>query len=94
MELIGVGEAARRLGRSEARVRQLLRSGALSGERMSGVWLVDATAIRERESFAPGRGRPLAPAHAWRVITAVDAIATGHRLPPVRALADLAAGMV
>ncbi|TDD65399.1 DNA-binding protein [Jiangella aurantiaca] len=94
MELIGVGEAARRLGRSEARVRQLLRSGALSGQRVSGVWLVDATAIRERESNAPRPGRPLAPAHAWRVITAVDALASGQRLPPVGALADLAAGVV
>ncbi|SDT36684.1 helix-turn-helix domain-containing protein [Jiangella sp. DSM 45060] len=94
MELIGVGEAARRLGRSEARVRQLLRSGALPGERVSGVWLVDATAIRERGSYALGPGRPLAPPHAWRVITAIDALTSDPHLPPVSALADLAAGMV
>jgi hypothetical protein len=87
VELMGVAEAARRLGRTEARVRQLLRSGALAGQRVSGVWLVDAAAVHERATAAPEPGRPLTPGHAWQAVMAVSALVTADA--PMSSLNEL-----
>ena len=44
-ELIGVSEAAKRLGRSTEQVRRYLREGRLSGRRIGGQWFIEASAV-------------------------------------------------
>ncbi len=44
-ELIGVAEAASRLGRSTEQVRRYLREGRLGGRRIGGQWFIEASAL-------------------------------------------------
>lgn len=46
--MLSVPQAAERLGVSEQRVRQLLTSGKLGGEKMGRDWLVSAAAVTAR----------------------------------------------
>lgn len=63
-----VAEVAERLGRDASRVRQLLRTGALDGERRGRDWLVDPASVDRLQAAERGRGRPLSPAHAWALL--------------------------
>ena len=67
---LSVAEAARRLGISEQRTRDMVRRNDLRGRRIgSRTWLVDAASVRDRAQVDVGRGRP------WSVHT-IDAIIT------------------
>jgi len=70
--VIGVVDAAARLGVSPRRVRQLLDTGDLAGERVSGRWVVDEESLRQAAS-RPGAGRPLSPASAWALLGVLSA---------------------
>src|SRR6266498_3628180 len=64
--LLSVADAARQLGVSPDRVRELVRSGQLDAERVGRAVLVSADAVRRRlEIVQPAVGRPLSPRMAW-----------------------------
>ncbi len=65
---IAVGDAARRLGISEPRVRQLLGDGALRGRRLGRAWLVDSDDVARLQGHRRRPGRPPGPRRAWSVV--------------------------
>ena len=76
MSEVTTADAARRLGLSQERVSQMLRSGELVGRRISARgWLVDLASVGERARIATDGGRP------WsedRVRSVIDALSTGE----------------
>lgn len=65
MEWISPAEAAELLGISDRRIRQLLNSGQLQGQRIGGRWVVSRADIDRRilsravlENFAPAPASP------------------------------------
>lgn len=61
---IELAEAARMMGVSAVRARQLAREGRLRARRVGGRWLVDAASVPS----APRRGRPMSPRIAWALV--------------------------
>ena len=61
---IGLAEAARMMGVSAVRARQLARGGRLRARRVGGHWLVDEASLPS----APRRGRPMSPRIAWALV--------------------------
>lgn len=57
MQEVGVPEAARMLGVSPARARQLIADGGIAARQVTGRWLVDVASLPS----APRRGRPMSP---------------------------------
>jgi excisionase family DNA binding protein len=56
-------EAAKRLGLTDTRIRAMLDSGILQGEKFGPVWMVDADSVaRRKRAMSAGRlpkgGRP------------------------------------
>lgn len=91
---ISVQEASRRLGVSDSRVRQLLRSGDLHGRRLGNSWLVSSQDVARLELHGRPPGRPLAPKRAWAVIDLLEAgraawLSDSARSQVRRYLADL-----
>ena len=50
MTYLTTTEAARELGVSSARIRQLAAAGLIKGERRGRDWLLDAASVEERKS--------------------------------------------
>ncbi len=72
--MIGSKEAARRLGVSQTRVRQLIDAGALAADQVGGRWIVsDESLYRLNGRHRPG-GRPFSPRIAWGVLFEVSGI--------------------
>ncbi len=71
MPEVGVPEAARMLGVSPVRTRQLIAAGRIDARQVAGRWLVDVASLPS----APRRGRPMSPRVAW----ALASLADGHR---------------
>ncbi len=66
---IVVADAADQLGVSPQRVRALLASGELRGERVGDVWLIDPDSLANyRHVRQPRAGRALAPPTAWAAL--------------------------
>lgn len=65
MSFITVADAASRLGVSPRRVRAMLLSGDLSGERLGRQWTIDASSLRPTARRA---GQPFSPRIAWAFI--------------------------
>ena len=61
---VELAEAARMMGVSAVRARQLAREGRLRARRVGGRWLVDAASVPS----APRRGRPMSPRIAWALV--------------------------
>ncbi|UUT34655.1 helix-turn-helix domain-containing protein [Microbacterium elymi] len=80
MTEVTTADAARRLGLSQERVSQMLRSGELVGRRISARgWLVDLASVAERARVATAGGRP------WsenRVRSVIDALSNGEATDP------------
>lgn len=57
---VTVKEAAAQLGVSVGRVHQLIKSGALSAEKMGSQWVIDGRDVAERLASKPRSGRPAA----------------------------------
>ena len=53
---------------SPRRVRQMLASGALAGQRVGGVWVLDERAVRGAERVRRPAHRPWSAAAAWAVL--------------------------
>ncbi|MYI55593.1 MAG: helix-turn-helix domain-containing protein [Acidimicrobiia bacterium] len=68
MRLFSVAAAAEELGVSPRRVRQMLLRGALAGQRVGGVWVVDEPALRLAERARRPAHRPWTAAAAWAVL--------------------------
>jgi excisionase family DNA binding protein len=71
--LLSVAEVAERLSVNPSRVRAMLASGVLGGEKVGGRWLVHDDSVSARERCPGERGRQLSAANAWGVL----AIASG-----------------
>jgi excisionase family DNA binding protein len=65
---IAVKDAAKRLGVSESRIRQLLVAGDLNGRRIGRAWLVDSDDIARLQGQRRRSGRPVGPKRAWAII--------------------------
>jgi excisionase family DNA binding protein len=63
-----VAAAARQLGVSDRRVRQLLAAGKLRGERFGRDWVVDSGDLERHRRANRSAGRPWRPAAAWAVL--------------------------
>ena len=70
--MLGVAEAAVKLGVSPRRVRQMLADGVLAGERLSRTWVIEPEQLRQVEYRRPEVGRPWSPASAWAVLALAD----------------------
>lgn len=69
---ITVREAAIRLGISDQRVREMLRSGEITGKQVGSQWIVDLASVQERARLGFTHGRPWSEATVQRVITALS----------------------
>lgn len=69
-DLVSLNDAARVLGVSAERVRQLVVAGDLPGVRFGNAWAVPRVSLVARRSHQPRRGRPLGVRRAWRTIIA------------------------
>ena len=65
-----VAEAAQELDLSVQRIRALLASGVLRGDKVAGRWFVDAESIERWRHRRDARGRPLSANNAWAVLFA------------------------
>ncbi|MDE0547608.1 hypothetical protein [Microbacterium sp. C7(2022)] len=75
MTEVTTADAARRLGLTQERVSQMLRSGELNGRRISARgWLVDLASVGDRSRSATVGGRPWSE---LRVRSVIDALSTG-----------------
>jgi hypothetical protein len=61
---VDAAEAARMMGVSAVRARQLAREGRLRARRVGGRWLVDVASLPS----ARRRGRPMSPRIAWALV--------------------------
>lgn len=54
MKTLTTAEAARELGVSDARIRQLAAAGELKGEKRANAWFFDAASVEERKRKTEG----------------------------------------
>lgn len=80
MKEVSVAQAAAHLDVSEHEIRRRLSVGALRGEKLSGVWLVDPTSLG---AVSKRRGRPLSRDSAWDLALLLDGDAL-ESVGPVR----------
>jgi excisionase family DNA binding protein len=71
---MSVAEASAQLGVNESRVRALLASGQLAGDKLGGRWVVSQDGVHARLRLPKGHGRQLRPANAWSAL----ALASGQ----------------
>lgn len=74
MQLMGVAEAAERLGVSPRRVRQMLSDGVLEGQRVGRGWVIEEPALRAAAWRRRPAHRPWSPSSAWAVLALADGI--------------------
>ena len=74
MGLMGVSDAATELGVSRRRVRQMLASGTIVGQRVGNAWIIERSALRSSRRRRSAVGRPWQPQSAWSLL----AIASGR----------------
>jgi len=70
--MLGVAEAAVELGVSPRRVRQMLASGVLAGERVGRAWVIDSGQLIKVGNRRAEVGRPWSPRSAWAVLGLAD----------------------
>lgn len=71
MFMLSVNDLSSRLGVSQRRVRQLLESGELRGDRLGRQWVVQEVEARRFEARKYPRGRKWEPASAWLALAEV-----------------------
>lgn len=81
---VPVKEAARLLGVSERRVRQLLNDGVLQGDRFGESWQVSAPALARLQSQRRHRGRPLGPGRSWALLDLLEGGSASWLRPSAR----------
>jgi excisionase family DNA binding protein len=79
---LSVSEAARELGVSARRVRQLIEDEELSARRIGNSWAIPWAEIVQRRRHSPGAGRPYEKENIWLIAAVADAAAYeyAHRL--------------
>jgi excisionase family DNA binding protein len=65
---VSIPEAARALGLSAARVRNMAAHGQLDASKIGDRWLVERAAVEERRRREAVVGRPFAPRNAWALL--------------------------
>ncbi len=70
MELMDTASAARLLGVSQHRVRELAAGGSLGGRQVSGRWLLNESAVKARIANVPAR--PYSERMAWGLLCFLD----------------------
>ena len=63
--LVSVPQAAEQLELDVGRVRRLVASGVLAGQKVGGRWLIEDAAVAERLASRRRAGRPLSQRSAW-----------------------------
>lgn len=86
-DYVPVAIAARHLGLSDRRVRQLIESGALPARRVGRALLVPASAVASMKVYRSRRRRPLSPRSAKVLIGALDEL-LGVASPDLDAATD------
>lgn len=82
-QVVPVGEAARLLGVSPARVRELVNGGMLRAYRHGRELLVDRESLDRRlRVVRPRAGRPLSPRMAWAMLWVASGLRPGWVSPP------------
>src|SRR5688572_16951951 len=76
-EYLSSGEAARTLGLTDSRVRQLARQGRIPARKVGQRWLLEAGPLRAARPRPVGR--PLSPSNAWALLF----LASGEDAPRV-----------
>ena len=77
MAEITTAEAAGRLGITQTRVSQMLRTGDLAGRQLSArSWLVEMASVQDRKRLDIGGGRPWS---AFRIISVLDVLSGKER---------------
>ncbi len=79
MGLVGVREAAGRLGVSPRRVRQMIADRRLPARRVGRAWAIDEHAVKP--SARRPAHRPWKPASAWAVLAAADSGQAPPQMP-------------
>ncbi|MDE0132962.1 MAG: helix-turn-helix domain-containing protein [bacterium] len=74
MALLGVADVAAKIGVSRRRVRQMLASGAIAGQRVGNTWVINPKALDVLRQRRLGSGRPWKPESAWALL----AVASGR----------------
>jgi len=74
MGLLGVTDVAANLGVSRRRVRQMLASGMITGQRVGNTWVINPKALDALRRERLGIGRPWKPESAWALL----AVASGR----------------
>lgn len=76
---MSIPELAKRLSVNESRVRQLVHSGRIRGQRIGGRWIVEEA---DAAQYQPGRpaGRPLSERSAWQLMSCFWEDGRGHSL--------------
>jgi len=69
---VPIAPAAKRLGVTQGRVRQLIKSGDLLANQVGDIWLVESESVERRIALAPGHGRKLTPSRAWALLCMAD----------------------
>lgn len=79
---LSVSEAARELGVSARRVRQLIEDKELSARRIGNSWAIPSAEIVQRRRHSPGAGRPYEKENIWLIAAVADVAAYeyAHRL--------------
>lgn len=71
-QLLDIPKAARALGVSPARVRQLIDQGDLDAQQVGRFWVVDPRSVRDRAAIDVSHGRPIAQRQVWRMAALAD----------------------
>ena len=72
MSLVGVAKAADAMGVSPGRVRQMLASGDLNGERVGRAWAIEMQEVHRALRRRPQAGRPWQPKNAWALLALAE----------------------
>jgi excisionase family DNA binding protein len=80
-DVLSVSEAARLLGVSSARIRQLVKAGSLPARRSSAGWLIRADAVADRIQSARS-GRPVSPRTAWAILCMLSSALAAEKAEP------------
>lgn len=81
---MSVSEAAKELGVSARRIRQLIEDEELHARRIGNSWAIPAAEIYQRRRRSPQAGRPYDQENIWRLAALADVIANEY----VNKLAD------
>lgn len=77
-EFMSVSEAAKQLGVSGRRIRQLIEDQELQARRIGNSWVISASEINQRKRRSPRPGRPYEQENVWKVAAFADGIAHAY----------------